>query len=434
MAALLPRCTTLADTRSRRGPKLLILLLASLVAAIVIWAGLARVEQVVRATGQVEPEARLQIVNHDRGGRVAEVLVREGEEVAAGAVLVRLDTEIDGSALSELRARLASEQIRVARLEAELGDTPLVVAPSLSAARPDLMAEAAALLAAERSALSRRLAELATSERQRAMEHAERVAEIHRLESTLELFNEEAEAVGQLAERGLAPRLRHVGIERRVADAEGELAVAKSAGDAALAAREEVAAARARLLADWESEVRQELAAARAAAFDLEQAVTRQTRIVGDLHVRAPTDGIVKDLAVTTPGQSFQAFAPLLTLVPTGGPLVVEAKVPQRDIGKLHAGQSATVKVMAFDYLRYGSLDAEVARIAADASTDERTGDVIYSVLLKTERPALERGGQSYPLVPGMLVDVELITGERSILSFLTDRILLLRDDAFAES
>lgn len=429
----LPRCATLADTRSERAPRLLILLLAALLATAVVWAALARVEQVVRATGQVEPLARLQVVNHPRGGRVAEVLVVEGQEVRQDDVLLRLDPALDDSALRELQARLAVERVRVARLQAELADMALVVPPALAVARPDLVAEAEALLAAERSATARSLAQLASTERQRAMELAERTAEIHRLETTLALLKEEAAAIDQLAAKGLAPRLRQVTVRRRVADAEGELAVSMSAADAALAAREEAAAARARLLADRESELRQELAAARAEAFDLEQAVGRQARVVGDLEVRAPTTGIVKDIETTTPGQSFQAYAPLLTLVPTGGPLVVEAKVPQRDIGKLHVGQDAVVKVMAFDYLRYGALEGRVTRIAADASTEERTGEVVYTVVVTTERPALERDGDTYPLVPGMLVDVELVTGERSILSFLTDRVLMLRDDAFSE-
>jgi len=432
-ASLLPRCAGLADTRSRLGARLLILLLSGLLLAGLIWAGWATVEQIVRATGQVEPAERVQVVNHPRGGRVAELRVREGDLVARGQVLVRLDPDLDDSALEELDGRLASARAELARLEAELTGGPVTPPRDLAATRPDLVAEARALATARRNALDRRLAQLASTEEQRAMELAEQEAQIERLETVLDLLDQEAGAVRALAAKGLAPRLERIAVERRVADARGELAVAKRAAAAARAAREEASAARARLLADHEREIREELAAARAKVADLHQRVVRQQKLVGELALRAPVDGIVKDVTVTNVGQSVGAHAPLLTVVPSRGPLVIEARVPQRDIGRVHVGQDAVVKVMALDYLRFGRLEGEIVRVAADATTDERSGEVAYSVAVATRRRTLERDGVEYPLVPGMLVDVELIVGERSVLSFLTDRILMLSDQAFRE-
>ncbi|MFP4271246.1 MAG: HlyD family efflux transporter periplasmic adaptor subunit, partial [Alphaproteobacteria bacterium] len=212
-----------------------------------------------------------------------------------------------------------------------------------------------------------------------------------------------------------------------------ELAVAERAAAAAAAAIDEAEASRTRVLADRESELREALTAARAEMADLEQKVGRQRQLVGDLELRAPVRGIVKDVAITNPGQSFAAHEPLMRIVPTGGPLLVEARVPQRDVGRIHVGQDAVVKVMALDYLRFGQLDGEIVRLAADANTDERTGETTYVAVVATDRATLERGGIAYPLLPGMLVDVELHVGERSILSYLTDRILMLSDQAFRE-
>ena len=432
-AALLPRCAGLADTRSRAGPRLLIVLLSGLLAAGVIWAGWATVEQIVRATGQVEPAARVQVVNHPRGGRIAELLVEEGDEVRRGELLARLDPDLDASALDELVGRLQAARVEVARLEAELADAPLDPPAALVRARPDLVAEATALAASRRRALERRLAQLASTAHQRAMELEEQRAQIHRLETTLELLKEEAAAVTALAAKGLTPRLERVALQRRVADAEGELAVAERAAAAARAAIDEAEAGRAGVLADRESEVRERLTAARAEVADLGEKVARQRKLVGELELRAPVEGVVKDVAITNPGQSFAAHAPLMRVVPVGGTLLVEAEVPQRDIGRVHVGQSATVKVMALDYLRFGRLDGEIVRIAADANTDERTGETTYTAVVATDRTTLERDGVAYPLVPGMLVDVELHVGERSILSYLTDRILDLSDQAFRE-
>ncbi|TVQ37706.1 MAG: HlyD family type I secretion periplasmic adaptor subunit [Geminicoccaceae bacterium] len=430
---LLPRCATLADTRTGFGPRGLILLLASLVVLALVWAGWAQVEQVVRATGKVEPADQVQVVNHRSGGRVAGVAVREGAFVSQGDVLLHLDDELDRSALTELQGRLDAERARVARLEAELLERGLQVPATLAQLRPELVAEEAALLAARTTAHERQLAQLVSTEHRRAIEVEEQAHAVQRLERTLAILKQEAAATAELTARGLSPRLRQLGVDRQVADAEGELEVAKSSRDAAAAAQIEAQDAQARLVADRERDLRLELAASRAEVFNLEQALHRQGQVVHELVVRAPVTGIVKDLVVNTPGQSFAPHTPLVTIVPTEGPLLVEARVAHSDIGKLHVGQEAVVKVMAFDYLRYGRLEGRIIHIAADATTDERTGEVTYRVRVETDRPELERDGVTYPLVPGMLVDVELITGERSILSFLTDRILMLRDDAFRE-
>ena len=206
-SALLPRCAGLADTRSRLGPRVLILLLAGLVLAALVWAGWARVEQIVRATGQVEPAARVQVVNHPRGGRVAELAVRAGDEVRRGEVLLRLDPELDRSALDELEGRLAAARLEVARLEAELNDRALAPPFDLVSARPALVAEARELVVSRRRALDRRLAELEGAQARREMELEEERAQIHRLETTLALLKEEATAVDALAAKGLTPRL-----------------------------------------------------------------------------------------------------------------------------------------------------------------------------------------------------------------------------------
>ncbi|MEO1093169.1 MAG: HlyD family type I secretion periplasmic adaptor subunit [Pseudomonadota bacterium] len=430
---LLPRCSSLADTRTGFGARGLILMLAALFASLVGWAAWATVEQVVSATGKVEPVDEVQVVNHPRGGRISDVVVREGDAVAAGAVLLRLDGTLETSALEEMQARLQVEQALIARLEAELEDRGLGVPAELARDRPDLVAEASALLEARKEAHARQLAQLATTERKRALELAERDAEIRRLESTLALMKQEFAALDKLAAQGLAPRLRHLAIERQLRDLEGELAVAKSAAESAGAARDETRDARARHVADRTRDLRAELSLARAKAEDLAQAARRQRQVVAELAVTAPVAGIVKDVSATQAGQSFAAYAPLMTLVPTDGPLVIEAQVTQQDIGRLHVGQQAVVKVMAYDYLRYGRLGGEVQRIAADASADEQSGELTYRVDVEPSSTTLNRDGVDHPLVPGMLVDVELISGERSILSFLTDRIIHLKDDAFRE-
>jgi multidrug efflux pump subunit AcrA (membrane-fusion protein) len=124
---------------------------------------------------------------------------------------------------------------------------------------------------------------------------------------------------------------------------------------------------------------------------------------------------------------------PLMKLVPTGGGLVIEARVDNQDVGYVRIGQLATVKVRAFDFLRYGTLEGRIERIAADATADPASGTYPYRIIVHTDRADLGTGENRLPVVPGMVVDVDLLVGERTILSYLTDRILRLREDAFRE-
>jgi HlyD family type I secretion membrane fusion protein len=141
----------------------------------------------------------------------------------------------------------------------------------------------------------------------------------------------------------------------------------------------------------------------------------------------------VQELAVTTPGQSVGSNQPLMRVVPTGGGLVIEARVDNQDVGYVRIGQAARVKVRAFDFLRYGTLDGRVERIAADASVDPNSGAYPYRIIVHTDQADLSTGEQRLAVVPGMVVDVDLRVGERTILSYLTDRILRLREDAFRD-
>jgi adhesin transport system membrane fusion protein len=179
------------------------------------------------------------------------------------------------------------------------------------------------------------------------------------------------------------------------------------------------------------SSVLAELAAARAERDQLSEAHRRQAATLRNLVVRAPVDGIVQHIMVTSPGQSVGSNQPLMKLVPTGGALVVEARVRNKDIGHVRVGQPVKVKVHAYDFLRYGTLSGQIEQIDADAVLDPKSGALTYGIMVVTDGAELARNGIQVKVVPGMAVDLDLLVGERTILSYLTDRIFRLREEAF---
>ena len=403
----------------------LIASIALLLMALLGWLAWAQVDEVVHATGAVEPAGRVKIVNHPRGGRVAAIHVREGQEVAAGAVLVSFDGEVARSERSELMGRLQLRTAEVARLEAEAAGRDLVAGP---VERQDLAAAQQALLAARNAAHASRKMALAQAVATRRGELRTAQADVARLRSGLELLRQQREAVKELAERGLYPTLKVVQVERQYSDDAGELAKARAALDAAKAALAEAESRQQELETERRSEILAALSDTTAERDRLAEQLRAQEAILAGLEVTAPAAGIVQEIVVAAPGQAVAPHETLMKLVPRSEGLVVQAKVANRDVGRLHAGMPATVKVRAFDYLRYGALDGVLQKVAADAAPDPRTGELAYAVTVLTARGHLGQRAGELEVVPGMMVDVDLKIGERTILSYLTDRIFRFRE------
>jgi membrane fusion protein, adhesin transport system len=433
LAEFLPDAEGVIERRHSPVAGLLIVVVAMTFGGAVAWSALTEVEQVVRADGQVEPAGRVKVINHPEGGRVAEVAVIEGQQVAAGAPLVTFDGEEMAAKLVELTGQWQLRSAEAARLEAEIAGGEVALDPEIASARPDLLAEQQALLASRRDAQASRGEALLQTTARRENEVQSMVAEVRRLRASHALLKEQLDAVRGLAEKGLYPRLRVVAIERQLSDLAGDIQKANANLEAAEAA---LAEARSRHLAAEREEratVLAELAAARSERDQLAEARRRQATALRNLVVRAPVAGIVQDIAITGPGHSVGSNQPLMKLVPTGGGLVVEARIENKDIGWVRVGQPVRVKVHAYDFLRYGALSGEVEQIDADAVLDPKTGALTYGIMVRTASAELALDQTKVQVVPGMAVDVDLLVGGRTILSYLTDRIFRLRDAAFRE-
>lgn len=411
----------------------LLALVAAVLAGSLAWAAWAQVEEIVRAQGRIEPASRVKLVNHPRGGKVAALMVREGDAVAAGAPLLRLDPDVREPEHAELLGRWQVRAVEAARLESEAESGELAVDPALARARPDLLRAETGLREARAAALAGRRQTLAQTVETRRGEVREAQAAVAQRENGLKLLRQQAEAVRELTERGFYPRIKQAGMEKEVADGAGELEKARAAAAAAFAALAEAESRLAAVETDWRSEVLADLARARAERDRLREQLRAQDVLLEAMVVRAPVDGIVQDLTVAGPGQAVGANETFMRIVPSRDGLVVEARVANEDIGRLREGLAATVKVHAYDFLRYGSLEGRVARIAADAVPEPVTGTLSYPVTVVTDSARLGGAPGQLELAPGMVVDVEVAVGERTILSFLTDRLWKTGEAAFKE-
>ncbi len=410
-----------------------LLTITLILAALFGWMAFSEVEEVVRAQGQVEPAGRVKVINHPQGGRVAEIAVGEGQRVSAGDTLLKLDPAIQESDAKEIKTRYLASVFEVERLRAEIEGKALDLPAALAIERPDLAAAQEQMIDANRKAYASKQQTLNDVLKTKQGEMRSNEAESRKLERSLELLSEQVEAVRDLTERGFYPRLKLVELERELNDTRGNLQQARAARSAATAA---LAEAKSRLV-EYESEHQSTLLAdledAKTARDSLRHELTSQETRVDNLLVTAPADGIVQELAIAAVGQSVAAHEKLMKLVPIGEGLVIRAEVENDDIGKLRPDMRASVKVHAYEFMRHGKLEGRVQAIAADSRPTPDGEDLVYEVKVVTKKDYLGAEPGEFAVLPGMLVDVELMIGERTILSYLTDRIIRIKDETFRE-
>ncbi|HEX2257412.1 MAG TPA: HlyD family type I secretion periplasmic adaptor subunit [Afifellaceae bacterium] len=388
------------------------------------WATLAPLSSASMAPGSVKVETNRKTVQHLEGGIIEAILVRDGDRVRAGQVLMRLDN-VDASAdQGALQGQLDSLAAREARLTAQRNDLDVVSFPTDLVARAADPAVATILDGQQRifDDQARSLAAEVAVLRQRTEQYRAQIASVEAQNESLALqlpsLREELAAASEMLSRGYERRPRVQALEREVTIREGEIA-ANTARIAAL--EEQISEAELQMAALRERQARavsEELREVQTKRAELQEQARKVSARVGRKDIVAPQDGVVVDLRFFTPGGVVAAGAPILDIVPAEDRLVIEARVSPLDIDIVRPGLPAIVRLVAFKQRTTPTLDGRVSRVSADAFTDERTGQVYFSATIEIPPEELARV-PSAALYPGMPVDVAIVTGERTLLAYL---------------
>lgn len=408
--------------------------IAGLTLTLLLWAGFATVDEVVHGNGRVVPSTRLQVVSNLEGGVVSDILVRPGDRVKAGQPLLRLDATQMRGEFARGDATLDALRARAARLEAEATGRRLAFPADVEASAGSLVANERALHSAQLSRLQteRAIAESRLQQAERFVAEAE-AASAARVEAFAQA-QREFDIVVPLVEKGVEPRMTLERARSLAAQAasqrDGAVLAARRAGAARLEAQGALRAVEDR----FRAEAAEALTIARgeiaAQSNTLPVLADRLRRTV----LTAPVSGTVNRVLVSTIGGSTRPGEPLVEVVPLEDSLVIEAAIAPADIGFVHLGQAATVKITAYDYSVFGSLPGRVERIAPDALVNERTGESHFTVRIRTDSASLEgENGARLPIGPGMTAEVDVRGRERSILNYLLTPLTRLRDRAFRE-
>ncbi|MBD8482461.1 HlyD family type I secretion periplasmic adaptor subunit [Pseudomonas coleopterorum] len=397
------------------------------------WAHFAVIDEVTKGDGKAIPSSRIQKIQNLEGGIVAQIYVKEGQIVEAGAPLIRLDDTRFASNVGETEADRVAMELRVERLSAEVENRPLNITAQARKSVPSQAANEESLYMSRRQQLADEVGGLQQQLVQRQQELREFTSKAEQYRNSLNLLRQEISMSEPLVARGAISPVEVLRLRRSEVETRGMLDGTTLAVPRAQAAIGEVQRKIDETRGKFRSEAltqlneaRTDLAKTQATAKGLEDRVSRTM-------VTSPVRGIVKQVLVNTVGGVIQPGSDMAEIVPLDDSLLVEARIRPQDIAFLHPGQKAMIKFTAYDYTIYGGLEGTLEQIGADTVQDEEKKNTFYLIKLRTNKSHLGSDEKPLLIIPGMVASVDIITGKKSVLSYLLKPIIKSRAEALHE-
>ena len=374
---------------------------------IITWSFIFQIDIVSNADGQVIPVGEVKTIQHLEGGIIEEILVKESEIVEKDQPLVILAATASETEVDELQVRIDSQIIKSIRLEAEINNFDIPIFPEeLTNVRQDIINKSMELFISRKNKFEGEMKEIDTI--------------IEQGRTSVDILIRQAEMSAKLLEEKVTNEFAHLDILKELNSAKGQL--------------EEMIERKENIKNSFIEEARDEL---QIAQRELSQSAETMKRLKDNLErtiIKAPVDGVVKNLFFVTVGGVVKPGGQLLDIVPTKDSLVVEARLPNSDIGFVKPGQSAVVKLSSADSVNFGQIDAVVTRISPDTEQDENDKRVVfYKILLETEKSYFESKDAIYQLIPGVKVVASIHIGERTVANYLLSPFIETMGETFQE-
>lgn len=412
---------------------LLLLAIVSFFVIFVIWANLAKLDEVTRGEGKVVPSSQVQALQSLEAGTVEAFLVKEGDEVKAGQPLMRLSDIEASSNLGANEARYLGLLASITRLQAEAeGEKSFEFPEEVIKGAPGSVTEEMKAFRANQQQIQSQVNIFDQQLIQREQEVRELQSKISDTRGILRLQEEEKEMVEPLVEKGSAPRMELLQLERSIEERRSELNSYLSSLPRAQAAVKEAQARIDDIKSSAQAQAQTELSARLIEMNEIKERLSalkdRKTRT----ELKSPVNGIIQELTVNTVGGVVSPGEDLIKIVPKDDQLIIEARVRPADRAFIHPGQKAVIKLTAYDFSIYGGLDGELTYISQDTFEDEQ-GEVYYTTRLRTDRNYLIHNSEMKPIATGMVASVDILTGEKTVMQYLLKPLIKTLDNAMNE-
>jgi adhesin transport system membrane fusion protein len=398
--------------------KMFLLYIVGAVLIFFVWASVSDFDQVISGEAKIVPFDKLQTVQHFEGGIIKEINVRVGQRVTSGTPLLSLNPLEASGGYQAKKYDFMQALARIQRLEAEYTNNAPKFSQEIEAFSSALVQNEKLLIVARNAKLQGTIASFDSQLRQRQ-------SELIGAKRTLALVREERDVVKKLVERGLEPKLEAVRAEKTLAESIARVESIQGAID-------EIRDRKSVAIQEQKSEILSELAKAKSEFSQLEQAVIIAADKADRNILKSPIDGVVNRVLVSTVGGVLKAGEPAIEIVPADSKLLFETKVKPNDIGFVHVGQKAFIKLSTYDFSIFGSLNGRVEVVGADSIPNEK-GETYYLVKVELTDTAITSTGLKLDLLSGMTAQVDIVTGKRSVLSYLSSPITKTLSTALKE-
>ena len=424
------RTTLLVQTP--RGGQFIVWLTAIFFGCFLLWAATSEIDEVTRGNGKVIPSQQTQVVQNLEGGILAKILVAVGDVVEKDQLLLEIDKTRFSAPYQESRISFLALKAQIARLEAETHHTPFAVPKEVAEEKPELGTREQQLYASRKKELDTSLQILDEQFIQRRQELAELQSRLNESNRSFALIQKEVSMTKPLIAQGAVSEVEVLRLERQSSGIKGEIETTRAAIPKVESKIKEARKAREEAQLNFDNTAHKELNEAYAKIEGISASSVALMDRLERTAVRSPVRGTVNQLLINTIGGSIQPGMNLVEIVPLEDSLLVEARIKPADIAFLHPNQQAMIKFTAYDFTVYGGLEADLEHISADSITDKEGNDY-YLVRLRTRQNFLSGKDKPLPIIPGMVVSVDILTGKKTILSYLLKPMLRAKHMALRE-
>lgn len=419
-------------TRPTLTSNILLIAISVFVVMALLWANVSEIEELTRGGGQVVPSQEIQVLQSLEGGILADLLVAEGDVVEKDQILMRINDVAFASEERGVEAKFLALNAKRTRLQAEARGEELKMLADILEKTPDIAANEQALYRSRQQELKNSKSILNDRINTAQAELAEIQAKIARLADSRALLRQELAITQEMVKQKAVPKLEEIRLNRELTDISGQISESsqkKTGLESELSAAKKE---REDLDDKFRTQALGELSEVETQIAQLQQNLNAIGDRVFRTELRSPVRGIVNKVALKTIGGVVEPAMRLAEIVPLDDSLKIIARVPPQDIAFLHPGQDVNVKITAYDPQRYGALKGRLVRIGANSVTD-REENVSFEIEVRTDKNYMGSDSNRLPITPGMVAEVEVITGKRTIMAYLAKPILRARDRALTE-
>lgn len=426
---------SLSSAVLENGPKKLKMILwfwIFTILTLLVWAYFAQIDEIVRSNGRVVASSENQMIQNLEGGIIKEILVKEGDIVKKGQILIKIDNQKSESTYQSANIKSLELTARIIRLSSEANNMPFVITDTINK-------ELIPYIQREQTLHEKNLIQIQTKIDILNEQLIQKENDLHEAKSSLKylkneyrLITEEVDIAEPLVKKGIRSRVDFLKLQREANNIKKELDSVNISIPKIESAKLEIKNKIDEVYNGFKTEAQEELNKSNAELARSNASKTAFKDQVQRTNVYSPTNGIIQKLFLNTIAGVIKPGENLVEIVPTDDNLLIEAKIKPADIAFIYYKQKAKVKFTAYDYSIYGGLDGEVIKISADTEIDEDKKSY-YMVHIQTTRNHLKKGEQLLPIIPGMVVNVDILTGKKTILDYILKPILKAKEYTFTE-